>query len=61
MSTVLRFMAVLMIVLAGAGSALAQGPITPQHSDPFWQAAYWNNMTLSGSPALQRTESNSGL
>ena len=58
MSTILRLMAVLMIVLAGAGSALAQGPITPQHSDPFWQAAYWNNMTLSGSPALQRTESN---
>ena len=58
MSKVIRFAAVLVIVLAGAGSALAQGPITPQHSDPFWQAAYWNNMTLSGSPALQRTDSN---
>jgi hypothetical protein len=22
-----------------------------QHTAPFWQAAYWNNMTLSGEPA----------
>jgi len=58
MSKVIRFAAVLVIVLVWAGSALAQGPITPQHSDPFWQAAYWNNMTLSGSPALQRADSN---
>ena len=58
MSNVLRVVAGLMIVLVGAGSALAQGPITPQHSDPFWQAAYWNNMTLSGSPALQRIDGN---
>jgi len=58
MSRAFRFVAVLMIVLAGAGSALAQGPIGPQHSDPFWQAAYWNNMTLSGSPALQRNDTN---
>ncbi len=58
MSRMLRFAAVLMIVLGGAGSVLAQGPISPQHSDPFWQAAYWNNMTLSGSPALQRNDTN---
>lgn len=58
MSKVLSFLAILTIVLAGAGPVLAQGPITPQHSDPFWQAAYWNNMTLSGSPALQRTDTN---
>ncbi|MBN1137054.1 MAG: hypothetical protein JXM73_10730 [Anaerolineae bacterium] len=58
MSTTLRSIAVLVIVLVGAGSALAQGPIAPQHSDPFWQAAYWNNMTMSGSPAVQRTDAN---
>ncbi|MEZ4868881.1 MAG: PA14 domain-containing protein [Caldilineaceae bacterium] len=28
-------------------------PITPRHSDPGWQASYWNNPTLSGLPALQ--------
>jgi hypothetical protein len=39
------------------GTALAQGP-APQHSDPAWQAAYFNNMTLAGSPVLQRTEAN---
>ncbi len=37
---------------------VAQGPILPQHSDPTWQAAYWNNMTLSGTPVLQRSEAN---
>ena len=35
----------------------AQDP-SPQHSDPTWQASYWNNMALSGSPVLQRSESN---
>jgi len=28
-----------------------------QHSDPHWQATYWNNTSLSGSPALERQES----
>jgi hypothetical protein len=27
-----------------------------QHSDPFWQVAYWNNTTLSGHPAVQTTD-----
>ena len=58
MSRVLRFAACLVIVLAGTGTALAQGPVGPQHTDPFWQAAYWNNMTLSGSPALERSDAN---
>jgi len=30
----------------------------PQHSDPNWQASYWNNMTLSGTAVLQRSEAN---
>jgi hypothetical protein len=46
------------IALAMTGTAWAQGPIGPQHSDPGWQAAYWNNTALSGPPALQRAEGN---
>ncbi len=37
--------------------ALAQDP-GPQHSDPYWQASYWNNTTLYGTPVLQRSEAN---
>jgi hypothetical protein len=47
----------LIVALTMAGTALAQGP-EPQHSDPNWQAAYWNNTALSGSPVLQRSEAN---
>jgi hypothetical protein len=35
-----------------------QGQVDPQHSDPVWQAYYWNNTTLTGPPALQREEGN---
>jgi len=45
----------LIVLLTISGPALAQGG-QPEHSDPTWQAAYWNNMSLSGSPALQREE-----
>jgi len=45
----------LIVALMMASTALAQGP-RPQHSDPNWQATYWNNTTLSGSPVLQRSE-----
>jgi len=45
----------LIVALSLAGTALAQAP-EPQHSDPYWQAAYWNNMALSGTPVLQRSE-----
>ncbi len=38
--------------------ALAQGPITPRHTDPTWQAWYWNNPDLSGAPVLSRSETN---
>jgi hypothetical protein len=48
----------LISLLALSGTVQAQGPVQPQHSDPLWQAAYWNNMTLSGSPVLQRAEPN---
>lgn len=43
-------------VLLLTGRALAQGPVGPQHSDPVWQASYWNNKLLSGAPVLQRAE-----
>jgi hypothetical protein len=46
----------LVAVLVFSSSAWAQGPVLPEHSDPVWQASYWSNMTLSGSPVLQRTE-----
>ena len=46
----------LIMVLTMTGTALAQGP-GPQHTSPTWQATYWNNMTLSGTPALARAES----
>lgn len=45
-------------VLLFSGPVLAQGPILPMHSDPTWSASYWNNPTLSGTPALTRQEAN---
>lgn len=30
--------------------------LSPRHSDPGWQASYWNNMDLIGPPAVQRQE-----
>ncbi len=45
---------VLLMSVAG-GPILAQGP-SPQHSDPNWQATYWNNPTLSGTPVMTRAE-----
>jgi hypothetical protein len=54
----MRFLIGLVMVLTMTGTALAQGPITPKHTDPNWQASYWNNTTLSGSPVLQRSETN---
>ncbi len=45
----------LIAILALTGAAYAQGP-GPQHTSPTWQVSYWNNVTLSGTPALQRNE-----
>ncbi len=47
---------VLVSLLVLAAPVVAQGPITPHHTDPTWQATYWNNVTLSGAHALQRSE-----
>ena len=48
----------LALALALTAATLAQGPAQPQpeHFDPNWQASYWNNQTLSGSPALVRDD-----
>lgn len=53
----ITLLTVLVLVLLGTGSVLAQGPVEPQHTDPYWHAVYWNNTSLSGSPALERNES----
>ncbi len=47
----------LALLLALAYPALAQD-VSPQHTDPGWQAAYWNNTALSGPPVLLRPEGN---
>jgi hypothetical protein len=49
---------VFIAVLSLTNPILAQTPITPQHSDPTWQASYWNNTTLSGNPVVVRQEAN---
>ena len=53
--------AIVALVCLSAGSwpttAHAQaGDVRPAVSDPNWQAQYWNNMGLSGEPALTRTD-----
>jgi hypothetical protein len=40
------------------GLAVAQGSIQPQDSAPNWNAYYWNNTALSGTPVLERLEPN---
>ncbi len=54
----LLFLSALVVVLMIPSMALAQGSGGPSHSDPDWQAAYWNNMWLSGAPVLERREPN---
>jgi hypothetical protein len=57
MSKQMSLLVSLAMILALAGPALAQGP-GPQHTSPNWEAAYWNNITLSGEPALVQEEPN---
>jgi len=57
---------VLVLALVGAVWAYGSAQLQPesqlqpqsqlQPSDLFWQATYWNNKTLSGAPALVRSE-----
>lgn len=53
----LSLIGTVVVILVAVGTAWAQGP-APLHSDPTWQATYWNNTTLSGSPVLERSEAN---
>jgi hypothetical protein len=47
----------LTLLAALAPPTFAQDDIVrPAISDPTWQATYWNNPTLSGAPAVQRSE-----
>lgn len=39
-----------LLVFLPAGLAAAQQG--PEHSDPYWQVSYWNNMSLSGDPVV---------
>ena len=51
--TVMVFLAAAMLL----GSLLAFVPANPLlAADASWQATYWNNKTLSGTPVLQRSE-----
>lgn len=40
---------------AAASQAFAQD-ITPRHTDPTWQAQFWNNTTLNGQPVVVRAD-----
>lgn len=50
------FLIALALLLTMVGTALAQEPVGPYHADPSWRASYWNNLSLSGTPALERSE-----
>lgn len=54
----LSLVSFLVIALTLSMPVMAQGPVNPQHTDPTWHAAYWNNMTLSGTPVIEREETN---
>jgi len=42
----LSFPIVLVLLLAGTAHAQTPEPPHVEHTDPFWQVAYWNNVTL---------------
>lgn len=50
---------VTLIFIGGFGLAFIAPTVqaAPGSSDPAWQAAYWNNVNLTGRPVLQRSES----
>ena len=55
-SAALLVLVALLASIFATGKAQAQGTVTPRHTDPFWQASYWNNTTLSGTPVLNRED-----
>jgi hypothetical protein len=44
----------LLLVMAIPARAQEQEPVV-KHSAPYWSVAFWNNMTLTGSPVLHET------
>ena len=44
----------LALVVLLSSTVYAQGP-ADKHSEPFWQASYWNNVNLDGEPVVQNT------
>lgn len=53
----LIFIGLALVVLALVSAASAQD-VQPRHSADYWDATYWNNKDLSGSPALTRADAN---
>lgn len=50
------YLALVVIMLCLAAPVAAEGPVNPQHSDPTWEATYWNSTDLTGTAVLQRSE-----
>jgi uncharacterized protein YraI len=48
----------LLALLLVAALATTHGVVTPSYANSGWEATYWNNRTLSGTPVLQRQEAN---
>ncbi len=46
------FFLVFVLLLVAVSSVSAYQDVGPKHSDPNWQATYWNNSYLSGQPVL---------
>ncbi|HMQ52242.1 MAG TPA: PA14 domain-containing protein [Anaerolineae bacterium] len=57
MSKIITVLIGVLLLLVVAGPAWAQD-VAPQHTDPGWQAVYFNNTSLAGPPVLQRSEGN---
>jgi hypothetical protein len=53
---ILALLIALLALLLTSDTAAAQTPVSPAHSDPNWEAAYWDNTDLSGSPVLVPVE-----
>jgi hypothetical protein len=45
----------LLLTVANPAYAQEQEPVV-KHSAPYWNVAFWNNMSLSGNPVLQMTQ-----
>ena len=55
--TLLALAFVASAMMGAVPPASAQGEaIAPQYTEPTWQATYWDNTTMSGYPALWRSE-----